>query len=164
MILASHLAIGQQNGATAPLEKLGAFVGKWQGSGEMVNSAYSQAGKNSGETNCSWSPSHGFLICDQTVHLPSGTQNDLSLYTYNESDKSYAFFGHSRNDRNTRSPRLTIEGNIWTYANEFDEGSKHIKMRTVNEFKSPSLMLWRAEYSEDGTHWTSMGSGSMTRK
>jgi len=162
-IVAAQIAIGRQNATQSPIEKLGAFVGKWEGTGEMVNSSYSQAGKNSGETNCNWSPSHGFLICDQTVHLPTGTQNDLSLYTYNESDKAYAFFGHSRNDRNTRSPKLTIEGNVWTYSNEFDDGAKHIRMRTINEFKSASLVVWRAEYSEDGTHWTAMGSGSMNR-
>lgn len=162
-VLAPMAAAGQ-SAAQSPIEKLGAYLGRWEGSGEMVNSAYSQAGKNSGVTTCNWSPNHGFLVCDQTVQLPGGTQNDLSLYTYNESDNTYAFFGHSRNDRNTRSPKLTIEGNIWTYSNEFDDGAKHIRMRTINEFKSATSLVWKAEYTEDGTHWTLMGSGTMTRK
>src|SRR5258708_2747451 len=158
------LAMGQetkQPATQSPVEKLGAFIGKWEGTGEMVNSPFSKGGKNSGETNCAWSPNHGYLVCDQIVHLPEGTQNDLSLYTYNESDKSYAFFGHSRNDRNVRTPKLTIEGNIWTYFVEFDDGPKHMRIRTVNEFKSASLVTWRSEFSEDGTNWTAMGSGSM---
>ena len=147
-----------------PVEKLGAFVGKWNGKGELVNSAYSKAQTVSAETDCNWSANHGFLICDQTVHLTDGNQNDLSVYTYNEKDHSYAFFGHSRNDSQVRTPKLTIEGNFWTYFTEFDDGPKHIRIRTINEFKTPSLVTYRTEFSEDGTNWKPMGSGSMTRE
>src|SRR5258706_2240690 len=80
-----------------PTSTLGAFLGMWEGKGASKDSAYSKAGPNSAQTNCNWSPNHGFLVCDQIVHLPDGvTQNDLSIYTNNETDHSYAFYGLSK--------------------------------------------------------------------
>ena len=59
---------------------------------------------------------HGFL--------PDGTtQNDLSIYTYNETDRSYAFYGSSRNNSRVRTPKLTIEDKRWTYSGEFEDGT-----------------------------------------
>jgi len=84
---------------------LSAFLGKWEGKGTSKDSAYSKAGPSSAQTNCNWSPNRGFLVCEQTVHLPDGTtQNDLSIYTYNEPDHSYAFYGLSRNNLRVRTP------------------------------------------------------------
>ena len=146
-----------------PVNKLGAFLGKWKSSGEILDTAYSKASKNSAETDCHWSPNHGFLVCDQTVHTSAGVENDLSIYTYNDAEKSFSFFGLSRNDKNVRMPKLTIEGNIWTYSGGYDDGPKHITFRTVNEFKSPNLVIYRSECSDDGTHWIKTGSGTSTR-
>src|SRR5215467_1658919 len=104
----------------SPLEKLGAFAGKWESKGKSLDTPFSKAGTNSAETNCNWSPNRGYLVCDQTVHTSDGTSNDLSIYTYNAADKSFSFFGLSRNDSHVRTPKLTIDGNLWTYSGGFD--------------------------------------------
>ena len=121
-----------------PTSTLGAFLGMWEGKGASKDSAYSKAGPNSAQTNCNWSPNHGFLVCDQIVHLPDGvTQNDLSIYTYNETDHSYAFYGLSRNNSRVRTPKLTIEDKRWTYSGEFEDNGKKIRFRTINDFTTP---------------------------
>jgi len=161
-IIALTSSLFAQDGS--PLDKLGAFAGKWKTEGKSLDTPYSKAGTNSAETNCSWSANHGYLVCDQTVHISDGTSNDLSIYTYNAADKSFSFFGISRNDSHVRTPKLTIEGNLWTYSGGFDnKDGKHISFRTVNEFKSNSLVTYVSEYSEDGQHWNQTGSGSSTR-
>lgn len=146
------------------VDALGAYLGVWEGKGVSKDTPYSKAGNSSAQTNCNWSPNRGFLVCDQIVHTPAGTtQNDLSIYTYNEKDHTYAFFGLSRNDSHARTPKLTIDGKRWTYSGQFDDGAKHIQFRTVNDFTSAATVTYRAEYSEDGTHWTTMSEGTSTK-
>ena len=150
--------------AQGGLEALGAYAGVWQSKGVSHDTAYSKAGNNSAETRCNWSPNHGFLVCDQTVHPPDGgTQNDLSIYTYNDSDGTYQFTGLSRGSSRVRNLKLTIEGRRWTYSSQFDAGGKTVHFRTVNEFVSPSKVTFRAEYSEDGKTWTLMSEGASER-
>jgi hypothetical protein len=95
---------------------------------------------------------------------PTGTRNDLSIYTYNEKEHSFDFFGISRDDAEARTTKLTIQGNVWTYWDEADEAGKHIQFRTTNTFQSPATVVWRSEYSEDGAHWILMGEGTDTRR
>lgn len=164
MVLAAAMLLAQPAKTPAGLDALGAYLGVWEGKGAAKDTAYSKAGNSSATTNCNWSPNHGYLVCDQTVHTPEGTtQNDLSIYTYNEKSQSYAFFGLSRNQDRARTPKLVIEGNRWTYSGGFDDGAKHIQFRTVNNFTSPTTVTYRAEYSDDGVHWTTMSEGTSTR-
>jgi hypothetical protein len=146
------------------LEKLGVFVGHWKTTGEMKETAYSHARvKSSDEMTCNWSTNHAFLICDQLIHAADGLRNDLSIYTYNDRERVYAFFGLSRNDAQARTTKLTIEDDLWTYWDEDDDAGKHIRFRTTNKFVSPTTMMWRSEYSQDGTRWILMGEGIDTR-
>jgi hypothetical protein len=146
------------------IEKLGVFLGHWRTTGEMKETPYSKERKKSDdEMTCRWMPNHGFLICDQLIHRPQGTDNELSIYTYNEKDRAYAFFGVGRDEKEARTTQLTIEDNVWTYADESDEAGKRVQFRTINTFVSPTVVTWRAEYSDDGTHWILMGDGKDTR-
>jgi hypothetical protein len=161
-------AIGASRQAQAPaprkeIEKLDAFVGEWTASGAMKDTAYSKAGPGSSRFTCAWAPNHGFLVCDQLIDLADGVANSLTIYTYNEKDNAFAFLAVSRNDPRPRTPKLKIEGKVWTYSGEFDDGIKHIQVRTTNEFTSATTLVWRSEYSEDGAKWTVMGQGSDTR-
>lgn len=152
-----------QAGASG-LDKVGAFLGEWKSKGEMRDTTFSKAGSNSATTTCAWSLNHGYLTCDQLVQTPDGPENDFSVYTYNEKDHTYLFFGLSRGDGDARTPKLTIEGNLWTYLGGFDrKDGKHISFRTTNTFTSPTNVTWRSEFSDDGAHWTIMGEGTETR-
>ena len=62
-----------------------------------------------------------------------------------------------------RTPKLTIEDKRWTYSGEFEDNGKKIGFRTVNNFTSSKTVTYRAEYSEDGTHWRLMSEGTNTR-
>ncbi|MGH9430867.1 MAG: hypothetical protein ACRD3T_04935 [Terriglobia bacterium] len=155
----------QSNGAASasPLEALGAYLGQWSGDGRMLDTAYSKAADIGAITDCSWSPSHGFLICDQKIHTPAGPSEDVSIYTYNEKDHEYEFFGLSRNSREVRTPKLTIQGNRWIYSSQFTDQGKHVQFRTTNDFTSATTLTFKTEFSLDGTHWTLMLAGTSHR-
>jgi hypothetical protein len=146
-----------------PITKLNPFLGKWKTTGEMKNTAYSKARPSSSENTCDWSANRGFPICDQIIRSASGPTNDLSIYTYNEKERAFNFFGISREDHEPRATKLTIEGDLWTYWNEEEDGGKHIRFRTTNRFVTPSSVQWRSEYSEDGLNWVLMGERQDTR-
>jgi hypothetical protein len=160
-LCASHEGAAQ--GVTDDLNSLGLYVGVWKAETVSKDTAYSKAGKRTSETTCNWGPNHGFLICDQIVHNANGDHNDLSIYTYNEKDHTFAFYGLSRDNPPVRAPKFTVEGKRWTYSSEFDDGGKHIRQRTINEFTSPDSVTYRGEYSEDGTNWIVMFEGSNKR-
>ena len=160
-----HLARAraQSPESDSSLAKLTPFVGKWKASGEMKDTAYSKARPSVSENTCDWSANRGFLICDQIIQSASGPKNDLSIYTYNDKDHAFAFFGLSRNDSEPRATKLTVEGDLWTYWDEEDDHGKHVRFRTTNRFTSPSTMVWRSEFSEDEVRWVLMGEGQDTR-
>jgi hypothetical protein len=160
----SHTFGAQAQKPAGEIEKLAAFLGHWNASGEVKGS---DSGKGSmkinSEITCNWAANHGFLICDQIIHLPDGDRNDLSIYTYSEKDHAFAFFGITRGSKEARTTKLTIEGNVWTYSSSETDGGKQTEYRTTNRFTSTSNLIWRAEYSQDGEHWTTTAEGSDVR-
>lgn len=146
------------------LDKLAAFAGHWTLSGELKDATTGKPTmKLSSDLSCNWSANHGFLLCDQMIHLPDRTQNDLSVYTYSEKDHEYQFFGITRGNNQARTTKLTIEGNLWTYSSNDTNGGKNVQYRTTNRFTTASKVDWRSEYSEDGTHWTTTAEGTDVR-
>ena len=146
------------------IDKLSAFVGHWTLSGELKDTATGKPTiKLSSDITCDWSANHGFLVCDQIIHLPDGTQNDFSVYTYSEKDHAYQFFGITRGNKDARTTKLTIDGNLWTYSSSNTNGGKTVQYRTTNRFTSATKVEWRSEYSEDGTHWTTTAEGTDAR-
>src|SRR5271169_3247744 len=160
----SHTFAAQAQNPAGEIEKLAAFLGRWSASGEVKGSDSGKGGmKINSEMTCNWAANHGFLICDQIVHLPDGDRNDLSIYTYSEKDHAFAFFGITRGSKEARTTKLTIEGNVWTYSSSETDGGKQTEYRTTNRFTSASNVVWRAEYSQDGEHWTTTAEGSDVR-
>jgi hypothetical protein len=160
---AAFVPAGQKPSENKEIAKLGAFLGKWNTTGEMKDTPYSKASAPASITDCNWSANRGFLICDQRIQTAAGVRNDLSIYTYNEKNREFAFFGVSRDDPEPRATKLTIEGDLWTYSSDETDGSKRIHFRTTNQFTSPDTVVWRSEYSEDGSHWILMGEGKDAR-
>jgi hypothetical protein len=160
----AHLLSAQAQKSAGEIEKLAAFLGHWNASGEVKGSDSGKGGmKVSSEISCDWAPNHGFLICDQIIHAPDGDHNDLSIYTYSEKDHAFAFFGITRGSKEARTTKLTIEGNVWTYSNSEAGAGKQTEYRTTNRFTSASNVVWRAEYSQDGEHWTTTAEGTDVR-
>ena len=163
MILVSFLTQTFAQSQSNELEKPARFLGLWKTEGTFKDTPYSKAHTSKSEMTCDWTPNHGFLLCDQIIHTPDRSKDDLSIYTYNQQSNAFSFFGLSPDDTEARTTKLTTEDNLWTYSDEGTEGGKHIRFRTTNKFTTPTTMNWRSEYSEDGVHWILMGDGTDTR-
>jgi len=157
----------QDNGLPKPpveVAKLGAFVGRWKIEGSTVDSPFGKAAKSSTIATCNWSRNGYFVICDEAIQSPAGPQDTLFIFGYNTEQKGYMCYGIDSPGGEPYSVRLIIDGNTWTYPAEFKRQDKTIKFRTINMFKSPDLVLYKTEYSDDGgASWHTSGEGTETR-
>jgi hypothetical protein len=145
------------------LKVLDAWTGRWSTVGKLYDTPYSRAGDIRITMTCGWSAYSGYMICDHLITGPSGKRNDLSIYTYNETDKSYKFCGFDRTGVPRATP-LSIEGPVWSYDSDEEEKGKKIHIKTINDFSKPGIVTWNTKFTDDGgAHWTLMNEGVDTR-
>ena len=154
--------------SAAPADVLNRWVGgKWVGSGQFVDSPYSQANKASGVTRCAWSPDRIFVVCDQDNVFAGARTRDLSIYSFAPKDGRYYFYGISLGVEKARSVALDISnnGDRWVYLSTNDMDGKSVQFRTTNQFHGNDTVDWWTEFSIDsGKTWTKTGEGKETRE
>ncbi len=144
---------------SAELKKLDAWTGQWTTHGKLYATPYSPAGEITITMTCNWSTYNAYMICDHLFSGPRGKSDDITIYTYNASDKSYKFYNVDQSGTPRDTP-MTIEDNIWTYDSEIEKDGKKILIKTVNDFSKPGTVTWNTKYSDDaGAHWTLMNEG-----
>jgi hypothetical protein len=145
------------------LSRMDVWVGHWQSKTQVLNTPYSQAASVSSEMTCSWSPNHGFVLCDHLMHGPDGTTNSLSVYTYDERDKVYKFFGVEK-DAYPREVPMQVKGNVWSFGTEVQNQDKTIMFLTNDEFVSDTTMRFTTEFSDDnGQSWKELNKGELNK-
>jgi hypothetical protein len=167
IVAASTFALASDNlsesGVPPELSRMDVWVGRWQSKTEVLNTPYSQAASVSSEMTCSWSPNHGFVLCDHLMHVADGTTNSLSVYTYDEKDKVYKFFGVEK-DEYPREVPMQVKGNVWSFGTEVQNQDKTIMFLTSDEFVSDTTMRFRTEFSDDnGLHWKELNQGELNK-
>jgi hypothetical protein len=71
---------------------LGRWVGgNWPLEGKMLDSDYSKAMMVRGVSNCSWSPDHVFVVCDQAIIADGKPSRDLSIFAFDPENGTYHF-------------------------------------------------------------------------
>jgi len=141
----------------AATQKLDALLGKWRGEGKFLDTSQTKRGNVTGDIDCTWSPQHNFVICEQLVTDRNGKHKRLSVYSYNEKEKNYDI-------RTMVDPGLppfyavfTIQGDIWTITSSNQAKGKKVEYRTIIDHSSSDVQLSKTEYSDDGgAHWTVM--------
>jgi hypothetical protein len=63
------------------LKVLDAWTGQWTTRGKLYDTPYSHAGEITITMTCGWSAYGGYMLCDHLFTGPSGTRNDLTIYT-----------------------------------------------------------------------------------
>jgi hypothetical protein len=164
-----HASPPAEQDRTSPLPQspelmvLGAWSGQWTTHGKLYDTPLSHAGEITITMTCGWASYGGYMICDHIFTGPSGKRNDLTIYTYNDADKSYKFCGYDRSGTPRTTP-LTIEGNVWSYDTDEEKDGKKIHIKTINDFSKPGIVTWNTKYTDDGgAHWTLMNEGVDTR-
>ena len=135
-------------------KRLGAFVGKWQSEGTMMETPFSHADKISSSIECRWSPQGNFLICEQLITDSAGGHTQLSIYSYNPKDGNYTISSMAGTGKQPWNGTVIISGNVWTYPGSFEAKGKKVQVRTTNDFSVPDTETFKSEFSDDGgAHW-----------
>ena len=149
--------------SAAGLDELNRFAGTWDSPGAFVDGPYSKAGSAKATTICAWSSDRIFMICQQQVTTATKTEHDLGIYSYDDAAKAYRFYAVRQAAVN--EVPMTLDGDTIAYSNSFDDGGKHVTIRTLNTWEGADRYRWRSEYSTDGgATGTLMGSGTATRR
>jgi hypothetical protein len=141
----------------AATQRLEALVGKWRSEGKFFDTPYSKGGNVIGDLDCTWSPQHNFVICEQLVTDPNGKHKRLSVYSYNERKKNYDIRTMVEPGMPPWHAIFTVEGDIWTCTSNIQPKGKKVEVRTIADNSSPDVHLSKTEYSDDGgIHWMVM--------
>jgi hypothetical protein len=158
LLLGALIAAVPLAAQAAPIDELERFAGTWHSQGTFVDTPYSNAGTATATTTCAWSTDRLFMICQQAVNMGGKADDDLGIYSYDES-AGYRFF----NVRPARisSTIITVSGETITYPFTFTDKGQNVTIRTLNVWKNPSFYTWRTEYTTDGgKNWKLMASGT----
>jgi hypothetical protein len=167
VVAASTLALASdhlQVPKVAPeLSKMNVWVGTWESQTQVMTTPYSEAASVTSEMTCTWSPHHGFILCDHLMNGVNGVSNSLSVYTYDEAAKTYKFFGVDKDDSPREVP-MQVKGNVWSFGTEVRNQDKTIMFLTNDEFLSDKVMHFQTEFSEDnGRNWKELNKGELTK-
>ena len=144
--LMSVTVAAQKTAVDAPVEKLGAFLGKWHTEG-----TFSNGGKVSSELECRWSPQRGYLICEQQVTMAANVTRQLTVYNYNASNTEYGYASFQGDSLSPSVGVIQINGNEWLYSSTVENnGNKKTLVRTTNEFTDPKTEVFKVILSDDG--------------
>lgn len=144
------------NSTNDPVNKLGAFAGKWQTEGTLAS-----GGKIQTELECRWSPQKRYLICEQQVHMGGAVSDQLTVYGYEPTGGKYYYSTFQEKNFGASTGMLDIQANVWTYSSSFDKNGKRTQIRTTNEFTDPKTEVFKVAFSEDGgATWKEMLQGT----
>jgi hypothetical protein len=151
-------ASAARSASTSPLERLNAWQGHWTIANKSIETPYSHANSISWTADCSWMPNRSYMICDfqsDGIDPESGAvQNNLSLFTYSQSEQTYHHMGITR-DQKPLYEKMDVNGDTWTDQFEMPYKGKSLFCRDVYTFTLPSRYERRFEISADqGANWT----------
>ena len=138
-------------------ERLGFFVGKWTGTGEMKPGPMGPGGKMTTTDDCQWFEGHFSVICNSTGQSPMGPGKSMGILGYSTEDKVYTYYGVDNSGMTMASvPKGTLQGKTWIYNDESIMGGQKVKTRvTIKELSPTSYSFLMEAQSPDGK-WAPM--------
>ncbi len=145
-------------------QRLGYFVGKWTGEGDMKASPFGPGGKVTSTDNCEWFDGKFAVSCHSVGKGPSGPMKSLGILGYSAEEKVYTYYGVDNSGMvMTTVPRGSVQGDTWTYMDESLMGGKKIKGRYVIKELSPTSYSFKWEMMGDDGKWNTVMDGKETK-
>jgi Protein of unknown function (DUF1579) len=142
--------------------KMGYFVGKWHSTGTLKPGPWGPGGAMAGDDECSLMPGGFFVVCNSEGTGPLGKLRGLGVLGYDAETKVYTWNGFNNMGEN-ESAQGTVSGKVWTYRGENSMGGKAFQTRYTITEGSASSYDFKAESSENGTNWTTIMEGHVTK-
>jgi hypothetical protein len=134
--------------------KLGIWVGRWNFSGQIFETAYSQAHGDTGVGDCTWAANKGYVICNYFSDNPP--HDDLLVVSYNPAAKAYTAV-QIHKDRPPSSGKMTQNANTWIASRNLSDKGKTLVVRTTFVFLTPDKQATTVQVSPDkGQTWTTI--------
>ena len=168
LLSAPSLALAQPQAEQTPkpgpeVQKLGYYVGSWEGHGETKAGPFGEAGKLSSKMTCEWFAGGFQVVCRGEETGPSGTRGFLNIKSYDEAAKAYTEYSISSFGENEYSQGGTLVGDKLTYLIAQDAGGKPTKFRYTEVHVSPDQTTYQAEVSVDGQPWAALAEGKIVK-
>jgi hypothetical protein len=145
-------------------QRLGYFVGKWTGEGEMKPSPFGPGGKMSSTDTCEWFEGRYAVICHSEGKTPMGLSKSIGIISYSPEEKIYTYYSvDNSNMTMTTVPRGTVQGDTWTYTDESMMGGNKVKSRVTIKEISPAAYTFRMELQGPDGKWASMMESKNTK-
>jgi len=146
-------------------ERLGYFVGKWTGEGEIKPGPMGPGGKFTSSDDCAWFEGHYSVVCHSESKMPTGTSKSIGILGYSGEEKVYTYYGVDNTNMTMASvPKGTVHGNTWTYNDEGMMGGKKVKTRVTIKELSPKEYSFTMEAQGDDGKWRPMMESKNTRQ
>jgi len=144
-------------------KRLGFFVGKWTGAGEMKPGPMGPGGKMTWTETCQWFAGGFAIMCNTDFKGAMGDAKGHSIISYNAEEKTYVYFGIDSNGMVDTS-KGNVQGKVWNWSGEGKMGGKPYKMRYSITEKSNDANTFKFEMSSDGGKtWALVMDGGATR-
>jgi len=150
-----------QSKASSKADPLSALVGHWEGSAKFADTRYSKAQSLTSAGDCNWSPQGSALVCETQIEDAHGKHVQLSIDVPNETGSGFTYYTITAGQK-PYTGTLTIDGNIWIYGPPPEAATIYPVFRTTNNF-SGDTETFKTEFTDDGTHWTTMLDGTQHR-
>jgi hypothetical protein len=162
------VAFGQtrtdQNPKPGPeVQKLGYYVGTWEGHGETKAGPFGSAGKLSSKMTCKWFAGGFQVLCQGEERGPSGRRAFLNILSYDEKAKAYTEYSVSSLGESEYDQGGSLAGGKLTFLVAQDAGGKPAKFRYTETHVSPALMTYQAEISLAGAPWSMLAEGKIAK-
>jgi hypothetical protein len=132
---------------------LAPIVGVWQS--DTVNGI-------STVSNCTWTPQHSAVLCEQQISSSTAHRVALNLFTVRPEDGSYELYVVDRPGESAYQTHLRIDGSIWTYG-DATVNAEGVSTRTINDFSEQVRYTWRQETRTTGGDWRVVRQGKCER-
>jgi hypothetical protein len=166
LLAARTLAGAPQPGAPQPspeIQRLGYFVGEWTSESDIHPGAMGSGGKATGQSRCRWLDGNFFVSCNDESTTPMGKMSVLGVLGYDAAKKLYTWSGFNSMGK-AETATGTVSDKTWTFAGESDIGGRTVKTRYTVVETSPSAYTYRFDAMTDGSSWTAIIDGRVTRK
>ena len=145
-------------------ERLGYFVGKWTGTGEMKPGPMGPGGKITSTDTCEWFEGRFAVICRSEGQSPMGPGKSIGILGYSAEEKVYTYYAVDNSGMAmTTIPRGTVQGDTWTYHDESMMEGKKVKGRVTIKEVSPTEYTFLLEMQGADGKWTPFMESKMTK-
>ncbi|MBI1212360.1 MAG: DUF1579 domain-containing protein [Alphaproteobacteria bacterium] len=164
LIAGANFALAdEQQGPSPEAQRLGYYIGTWEGHGESKGGPFGPPGALSSKFTCERFDGGFQVVCRGEEHGPTGSQKFLNIKSYDDTAKSYSEYSISSLGSSEYATGGSIVGNKLTYIREIGDAKEPVKIRYSEEYLSPMLLAYKAEASVKGGPWRLIAEGKIKK-